>query len=142
MNLILLLRPPVVWLVALEAVIVAVLGVASWHAWQAGQPPAHAAAAPPAKAAAGSPVSRRGGQPPPSAAPSPAAPGVVPQAGPTPAILSSSDFLSRQMGELNRVEASFEALEWRMTKALVDAIQYYIDHVVLPSLDHAQRAQR
>ncbi len=43
--------------------------------------------------------------------------------------------MSGQMDELNRVEAMFENLEWRITKALVDAIQSYIDRVVLPPID-------
>jgi hypothetical protein len=46
------------------------------------------------------------------------------------------------MAELNRVEAAFASLEWRMTNALVDAIQYYLNHVVLPSVEKTEQAGR
>ncbi len=46
------------------------------------------------------------------------------------------------MGELNQVEATFEALEWRVTSAVVDAIQRYVDGVVLPSIDRSERSRR
>ena len=45
------------------------------------------------------------------------------------------------MNELNRVEATFENLEWRVTRAVVDAIQYYVDSVVLPSIERTERAK-
>jgi hypothetical protein len=40
------------------------------------------------------------------------------------------------------VESTFENLEWRLTKAVVDAIQYYVDRVVLPSIDRTEKAAR
>ncbi len=46
------------------------------------------------------------------------------------------------MAELNRVEAAFEDLEWRITKAVADGIQRYIEGVVLPSVDHSQGGRR
>ena len=51
---------------------------------------------------------------------------------------TDSAFVSRQMSELNRVEATFEDLEWRMTKALADGIQSYVERVVLPSIDRSE----
>jgi len=43
------------------------------------------------------------------------------------------------MKELNRVEAAFEDLEWRMTKALADAIENYVERVVLPPIERSER---
>jgi len=44
------------------------------------------------------------------------------------------------MKELNRVEAAFEDLEWRMTKALADAIENYVERVVLPPIERSERS--
>jgi hypothetical protein len=43
------------------------------------------------------------------------------------------------MNELNRVEATFEDLEWRATEAVVNAIQHYVQRVVLPSIERTEQ---
>jgi hypothetical protein len=133
-----LLRPPFVFLVLAEAALVAILGAVAWHVWQDRFAPSPAAvAAPPAPA----PVttSRR---PP---APVPVSPQALPvstppapQAGPTPGVRTDASFLSRMLVELNQVEQTFEDLEWRVTKAIVDGIQRYIEGVVLPTIERAE----
>ncbi|HEY7199437.1 MAG TPA: hypothetical protein VIC57_04450 [Candidatus Dormibacteraeota bacterium] len=133
-----LIRPPVVWFAAAEAALIAVLGALTWHVWvdwmaaPAPAPPAgQVAAAPPAPPPGASvgPVQQ---------APAPPAP----QVGPTPGIRTDAEFLSRQLSELNRVEATFEDLEWRVTKAIADAIQRYVEGVVLPSIDRSEAGSR
>jgi hypothetical protein len=134
------LRPPLVWLVTAEAVLVAILGGVAWHAWQQHSPagPAAAGAIPHAAAPAPAPA----GPAPPGAAPAPQPSAPPPQAGPTPGIRTDQEFLSRQLTELNRVEATFADLEWRVTRAVVDAIQRYLDGVVLPSIERSEGGRR
>jgi hypothetical protein len=136
-------RPPLVWLVSAEVVLVAILGAVAWHVWQERMPiGGHAAAGvPQVTAPALGPTSRPGSRPRPQS-PAPPVPGTTPRAGPTPGIRTDPDFLSRQLVELNRVEATFADLEWRVTRAVVDAIQRYVQGVVLPSIERSERSQR
>jgi len=137
-----LFRPPIVWFAAAEAALIAVLGALAWHVWidwtappapTAGGQVAAAPLAPPAALPA----------PPAGAGPiQPAASPAAPRVGPTPGIRTDSEFLSRQLTELNRVEATFEDLEWRVTKAIADAIQRYVQGVVLPSIDRSEASSR
>jgi len=139
MSLSTLLRPPVVFLVLAEAALVAILGAVAWHVWQDrfGPSPAAVAAVPaPAPIA----TSRR---PAPPASASPSASPIstrppTPQVGPTPGVRTDASFLSRMLVELNQVEQTFEDLEWRVTKAIVDGIQRYIEGVVLPTIERAE----
>jgi hypothetical protein len=134
-----LFRPPLCWLALAELLIVGALVAALWHAWEARQPPPAVAAAPPPALGPGA-----GRRPPPrpSVAPTVLPTNLAPPAGPTPGIRTDPDFLARQMNELNRVEAAFAEVEWRATKATADAIQHYLDHVVLPAVERAERGGR
>jgi hypothetical protein len=131
-----LFRPPLVFLVMAEAALVAVLGAVSWHVWQDrfGSAPAAVASQPAA------PPSFTTRQPALPGSPSPPAttPPPTPQAGPSPGVRSDSSFLARELVELNRVEQTFEDLEWRATKAIVDGIQRYLEGVVLPSIERSE----
>src|SRR5258708_8319284 len=134
-----LLRPPLVWLAMAEAALIAVAGGVAWHIWQERLAPAAApvSSGPPAAA----PVQRPRSSPVPGSPPA-APPSPLPQDGPTPGLRTDAGFLSRQMGELNRVEAAFEDLEWRVTRAVVDGIQRYLEGVVLPSIERSQGGRR
>lgn len=144
MSLATLIRPPLVWFAAAEAALIAVLGVVTWHVWvdraapaataTGRQAPAGPAAAPPGAIAGQPPQTSSRAAIPPLSSPRPAV-------GPSPGIRTDADFLSRQLSELNRVEASFEDLEWRVTKAIADAIQRYLEGVVLPSIDRSERGR-
>ena len=132
-----LIRPPIVWFAAAEAALIAVLGAITWHVWidwtaaPVPAPGGQVAAAPPAPA------------PPAGVGPvQPAASPAAPQVGPTPGIRTDSEFLSGQLTELNRVEATFEDVEWRVTRAIADAIQRYVEGVVLPSIDRSEASSR
>jgi hypothetical protein len=65
-------------------------------------------------------------------------PPATPRPGPTPGLRTDSSFLSRELGELNQVEQTFEDVEWRVTKAIVDGIRRYIEGVVLPTIERAE----
>ena len=133
-----LLRPPLVWLIAAEAIIVILLAFASWHIWHSRQAapaaiPLQAVAPPPAR---GPGAARPPRSPQPRVGTEPTA---APLVGPTPSTRTEPDPLSRQRDKVKRVEAMFEDLEWRVTRAAVDALQYYIRRVVLPAVERASR---
>ena len=135
-----LVRPPLVFVVVAEAALVAGLGAVSWHVWQDrfGPGPAAAVAAPPAVPRPTAGIPRRS-RPPAVASPSPVAtPPPTPQAGPTPGLSTDTTFVSRMLVELNQVERTFEDIEWRVTKAIVDGIQRYVEGVILPSIEHSE----
>src|SRR5215831_21218205 len=134
-----LLRPPLVVLVLAEAALVAILGAVVWHVWQDRFAPGPATvAALPAPAPAPIATSHRPA-PPPTASP-PASPTSTPppRVGPATGIRTDRSFLSRMLVELNQVEQTFEDLEWRVTKAIVDGIQRYIEGVVLPTIERSE----
>jgi hypothetical protein len=145
MNLIALVRPPFVWLLVAEVVLLGIVGSVGWHVWQQRVAPIGVALAPPASSPrpAATPAAR--GRPPLTTARSPSPPPVAsagPMPGPTPGIRTDAQFLSRQMVELNRVESALVDLEWRVTSAVVGAIQSYVARVVLPAVETAERGQR
>ncbi len=140
----LLFRPPLIWITIAECILVVAMAALGWHLWQSSSTRAPAsgmtALAPHANGQSDPGSRGRALRPPVSPStsiPSPAAP-----PGPTPGIRTDAEFLSHQMAELNRVEAAFASLEWRMTNALVGAIQYYLNHVVLPSIEKTEQAGR
>jgi hypothetical protein len=139
MNLTALLRPPLVWIALVEAMLIGILGLVAWHVWQQRVAPVAAAVAPLVSAPRPDPGAARPALPDPSSAP----PGEgAPRPGPTPGVRTDASFLSRELAELNQVEATFENLEWRVTSAIADAIQRYVTGVVLPSIDRTERGQR
>lgn len=139
----LLFRPPLFYVTMAECILVAAIAALSWHIWfgrQAIAPsPSQAAVAQPSRLLAPTSSPRAGARATPAPLPTPTG---APRTGPTPGTRTDAGFLSGQMDELNRVEATFENLEWRVTNALVDAIQTYIDRVVLPSIDHYEQHPR
>jgi hypothetical protein len=128
------------WCVIAEVLIVIGLGAAGWRLLVSRQvtAPQAAAPAPPRPAPRQPPSPRPVVLPTPRAGSTAAPPGAVP----TPAAPTDPVFLSREMDELNRVEAAFEKVEWRITSAVAGAIEYYLQHVVLPSIERSERASR
>ena len=51
-----------------------------------------------------------------------------------------SAFWQTRLRELNRDQAYFEQLEWRIGHAAMDAVKRYLDSIVLPSLRRAAGA--
>jgi hypothetical protein len=125
-----LLRKPLVWMIVAECAVVAVLILVAWH-WVAAS--SAAAAGPPA-------ISLPAAAPDTSpAASSPAAPKPPKVARQLPGLNIDSDFWRTRLGELNRDQAAFEVLEWRIVHSAMDAIQRYTESVVLPSVERAAR---
>ena len=58
--------------------------------------------------------------------------------GPAPGLNLAVGFWRLRLGSLNRDEAAFEALEWRITNAVMNAARDYIETVVLPAVRRAE----
>lgn len=114
-----------------ECAVVGALILLAWHAIAGasasspaasfGFPPAAASPADSALPAAGVPVSDANTR------------------GPAPGLNVGLDFWRSQLGRLNTDQAAFEAVEWRITHAVMDAARDYLETVVLPAVRHAER---
>jgi hypothetical protein len=125
-------RAPLLWMVLAEIAIVGALILVALHAIAGAS--ASGAPAPfrfPFPAATASP-------------PDTALPAVgVPVAdantrGPAPGLNVGIDFWRSRLGSLNRDQAEFEALEWKLTHAVMDAARDYLETVVLPAVRRAE----
>ena len=126
-----LLRKPLTWMILAEFVVVAALTFLVWHLFAA--TPDQAVAAPPnATASAVSPDATV------SASPGlPALPNAI--ARQLPGLNVDPGFWRLRLAELNRDEAAFEQLEWRIVHSAMDTTQRYVESVVLPSVMQAER---
>jgi hypothetical protein len=127
-----LLRAPLLWMVLAEIAIVGALILVAWHAIAgasaSGAPapftfpfaPATASPADTALPAAGVPVADAGAR------------------GPAPGLNLGIAFWRSRLTSLNRDQAEFEALEWRLTHAVMDAARDYLETVVLPVVRRAE----
>ena len=127
-----LLRAPLLWMVLAEIAVVGTLILVAWHAFAGasssgapGQfsfpfPPATASPADTALPAAGVPV------------------GDASTRGPAPGLNLGIDFWRSRLTSLNRDQAEFEALEWRLTHTVMDAARDYLETVVLPAVKRAE----
>lgn len=58
--------------------------------------------------------------------------------GPPPGLNVGIAFWRLRLASLNRDQAEFEAMEWRITKAVMEAVRNYLETVVLPAVRHAE----
>jgi hypothetical protein len=127
-----LLRKPLPWMVLAECAVVAALILVAWHL--IANPPVPDSSVPalvPSPADSGE-------------AGVPAVPGPVgqstPKARPTvPGLNFEASFWRLRLAELNRGQAAFEALEWKLVHSAIGAARHYIESVVLPSVTRAER---
>src|SRR2546426_12438473 len=124
-----LIRKPLFLMIALEALLVVALAGVAWHVWQSRQETTSASAA--SLPTRQLPRAELGPARLPQAATSPRAgpPHPSPPA-PTPGFRVDADFLSRQLGEVNRDQARLESIEWRLVKAAVGGMKSYLEQVV------------
>ena len=124
-----LIRTPLTWLVVAEFVVVGALMVLAWNV-----------AGGAARAAAGGPslslpaAARDAASPLPDI-PQPGRPGMR---GPLPGLNLDSAFWRNRLAQLNHDQALFVQLEWRIVHAAMDAIQRYVETVVLPAIRAAE----
>jgi hypothetical protein len=129
-----LLRKPLTWMVLGECVVVVALIVVAWNVVGAvTQGSGAASVAQPSLTTAGSP-----------ATPTPAMPSMVRHAGhgQLPGLNLDSAFWRARLGQLNRDQVFFEQLEWRIVHSAMDAVNRYVETVVLPSITRAERETR
>jgi hypothetical protein len=127
-----LLRTPVTWMVAAECVVVALLLIVAWRlvAGVTGNAEPPVIAVPPTATA--------------SPSPEPVVPSIPKQGpdSPLPGLNLDSVFWRARLEQLNREQVYFEALEWRIVHTSVSAMQRYIESVVVPAVQRAERAGR
>ena len=125
-----LVRAPLTWMVIAEVAVVGALIAVAWHAFEGAT--SSSTAAPflfPAVAASPADTALPG-------AGGPVAAGST--RGPAPGLNLGIEFWRLRLGSLNRDEAAFEALEWRITHAVMNAAHEYIETVVLPAVRRAE----
>jgi hypothetical protein len=76
-----------------------------------------------------------------SSSPQPELPGAAQPAarGELPGLNLGAEFWRARLGQLNRDQISLEQLEWRIVHGAMDAAQRYLETVVLPAIDRAER---
>ena len=124
------IRNPLTWMVVAEMVVVSLLIVAAWNLIGTAAKPALA-----------SPILQWPG---PAAEPTRSA---LPdlsgrtsdQHGPLPGLNLDNSFWQQRLRDLNRDQAYFEQLEWRIVHAAMESVRRYLETVVLPSIRHAER---
>ena len=125
-----MIRAPLTWMVVAEVVVVGALVLVAWHAF-AGVMGPQAAPSIGFPAAEASPAD--------SALPAGGLAGGTTFHGPFPGLNLGIGFWRKRLGSLNRDEAAFEALEWRVTHAVMAAAREYVETVVLPAVRRAEK---
>ena len=123
------LRSPLTWMVVAEFVVVGVLVVVAWTAVTAATRPALA-----------SPTNQLPDSSSDSSA-QPDLPVLIPGArGPLPGLNLDSRFWRTRLAELNRDQALLAQLEWRIVHTAMDAMKRYLETVVLPAVQRAEKS--
>lgn len=125
------IRTPLTWMVIVELVVVSLLVVAAWNVLATA-----------AKPAVASPVLQW-----PGSTAEPSRPGLPDlsgrkseQRGPLPGLNLDGAFWQQRLRQLNRDQAYFEQLEWRIVHAAMDSVKRYLETVVLPSIRRAEHS--
>jgi hypothetical protein len=126
-----LLRKPLPWMVLAECAVVAALLMVAWHL--VANPPVIGVPFPPATTP---PAGENGSTGPASAA---ASAQRKPTPAPAPGLNVDANFWRLRLAELNRGQAAFEALEWKLVRSAMEAAHRYVESVVLPSVGRAER---
>lgn len=127
-----LVRNPLTWMLMAELVLVTAL---VWVAWSAVASVVRPALASPSLPPASAGIDGSASSPLPdlTAEAQPAG------RGPAPGLNVDSAFWRTRLDALNRDQVVFEQLEWRITRSAMDAVQRYLDTIVLPSIQRAER---
>ncbi|MHB8589113.1 MAG: hypothetical protein ACYDA0_09700 [Candidatus Dormibacteraceae bacterium] len=128
-----LIRQPLTWMVIVECIIVALLIVVVWNV---------VVAASTQHSGMGLPQSFGA----PTPAPTPPLPELTQEARPAvpaqlPGLNLDAGFWRLRLSQLNRDQVLFEQLEWRIVHNAMDAMQRYLETVVLPSITRAEQRQ-
>ncbi len=124
------LRSPLTWMVFAELVVVGTLVAVAWTIVFAASRPALA-----------SPVVALPDTSSEAASPLPELPVVGPGSrGPLPGLNLDSRFWRARLAQLNYDQAVFVDIEWRLLHSAMDAVRHYLETVVLPAIQRAERA--
>ncbi len=124
-------KKPITWMVLAECVVVIALAAAAWQMLTSSR--VSSAAVP--EALAPSTASADAAAPSlPESADQPAL-----ELGPLPGLNLARGFWRDRLVELNREEAAFERLEWKLVSAIMNAVRSYMESVVLPAISRAER---
>ncbi|HSP08409.1 MAG TPA: hypothetical protein VLU92_02290 [Candidatus Dormibacteraeota bacterium] len=128
-----IVRKPLTWIVVAELFVVIALILVAWNMLASAVRPALAFPSLPTASAA-----TRAGD---AASPQPdLTAGVLPAPrGPAAALNVDSAFWRSRLAALNHDQVGFEQLEWHLTRTALDAAQRYLETVVLPSIQSAER---
>lgn len=125
-----LLRTPLTWFVVAEFVVVGALIVLAWSAIAGITRPVLAS---PALQLPDSGANATDSSLP--ELPSARKPGT----GPLPGLNAGTDFWRGRLAQLNQDQVFFEQLEWRVVHSALTAAQRYMETVVIPSIERAER---
>ena len=123
-----LLRQPLTWMVIAECIVVTLLIVVVWNVVAAAAATSQRAIAPLSQG-----VDTPTASPDAAQAAKPGGPAQV------PGLNLSPGFWRVRLGQLNSEQVTFEQLEWRLVHSAMDAMQSYLDTVVLPSVTRAEQ---
>ncbi|TMC82688.1 MAG: hypothetical protein E6J06_10350 [Chloroflexi bacterium] len=126
-----LIRTPLAWMVVAEIAVVGALAVVAWNVVASATRPVAAApvlVSPDANADANTPL--------------PDLPALSPQRqlGPLPGLNIDPGFWRERLAQLSRDQVDMEQLEWRIVRSAEDAAKHYLETVVLPAIQRAERA--
>jgi hypothetical protein len=125
-----LIRSPLTWAVVAEMAVVGALLAVAWNVVGSAT---HSGVAPPAAAATDNATAD-------DSSPLPDIPSVTGQGalGPFPGLNVNSAFWRRELAQLNRDQAEFAQIEWRIVRAGMVAVRDYVEGVVLPAVRRAE----
>ena len=127
-----LIRNPLTWMVAAEILVVGALVIVAWNVVASATRPAVASSALAPRDATGE-----------AGAPLPDLPVLIPsrQAGPLPGLNVDAGFWRERLARLNGDQVDLEQLEWRIVHSAEDAVKQYLETVVLPAIQRAERRE-
>ena len=127
-----LVRSPLAWMIGAEVVVVAALVAVAWQVVASAGHPASL----PAPVVAPGPTD--------DASPLPELPAFNPvnPRGPLPGLNVDPSFWRDRLRHVNEDQAYLEQLEWRIVRSAEDAVQHYLETVVLPAIRRAERSAR
>jgi hypothetical protein len=125
-----LVRSPLAWLVAVELVVVGALVAVAWNVVAS----ANRAAPPPVAGA------QLATDDPGTDLPQLPQLNTSPERGPLPGLAVDPGFWRERLAQLNGDQAFLEQLEWEIVHSAESAAERYVETVVLPAIQRAERA--
>ncbi|MFI5282246.1 MAG: hypothetical protein ACHQ0J_03860 [Candidatus Dormibacterales bacterium] len=123
-----LIRKPLAWMVLAEVIVVSALVLVAWNV----------VTAPTRTAVQVQPVDTSGS---PSPSPDMLQPSSPAHVAPLPGLNLDTAFWRQRLEDMNRDQVFFEQLEWRVVHSAVNAMQRYLETVVVPAVQRAEHSR-